>query len=286
MTEKTPDVTVQQMPGAAAATIDTSSATAPSDPSQPLVAPAEGSVPPMPEGGQEKYYNAETGAYDWESAFKEQAWVASQKPASDAENAEANPAEGAENTEGDQAAQDMATKAGVDFNEINDYVAANEGKPSEDHLKAFEAAGIPREIVEDYAAMKMDLAFQHIDTVTEFLGGDTGIANLRDYMSKNFTQDEVTAFENQLLEPGTWRATASFLLQSAGLPQGGRGLVKGPNAAASATSGETFGSEAEFNAAMRDPRYKSDPAYRTRVMNALRNSQQNIAVGGGAKHTL
>lgn len=280
--ETGPNVTVHNMPGAQQAVIDTSATSAPSDPDAPLVSPTG---PTMPEGGSEKFWDAEKGIYNWEADAKEKAWQLSQRSGQTAGQGEAaEGAEGAEESAGDEADQQAAEQAGVDLNAFNTYVAEN-GEPSEEHLALFEKAGISREIVEDYVSMKLDMAETHVRTVQEYLGGETGLALLRDHLAKNFSDAEVAAFEQQLYDPGTWRTTAAFLLQSAGLPQSGKGLVKGPNAAASATSGERFNSEAEFNAAMRDPRYRSDPAFRARVQAAVRNSP-NLMSTGGAQHTL
>lgn len=270
-----PEVVVTNVPGAQVAQIDTSAAATPSDPEAPLVAPETSGVPAMPEGGQEKYYNAEDGSYNWEAAFKEQAWIASQK----GETEQAEPAENAEATPAD-----VAEVAEINADDFNAQVMANEGIVPEEMLEQFKAKGIDPAIVQDYAATMHQKALDHIAQVETFLGGDTGLANLRDYMGKNFSSAEIEHFENQLIDPATWRAAAMTMLQAAGLPQGQQGIVKGPNAAPSATSGETFGSDAEFNQAMRDPRYKTDPAYRARVQNAVRNSPQLL--GTGPTHSL
>lgn len=240
-------------------------------------------APKMPEGGQEKYWDAEKGTYDWESAYKEQAWIASQQSAQ-TEDGQDTP--GAEPAEEPAASADADAIAGViSADDFNSAVMANDGQVPQEVLDGFAAKGIDPAIIEGYAAQMYAAAEQHIESVREFLGGENGIALLQDHMAKNFSAEEISGFEEQLADPKTWRAAAMTLLSAAGLPQGGRGLIKGPNAAPSATSGESFGSEAEFNAAMADPRYKTDPAYRARVETALRNSPRLINAGG-ARHTL
>jgi hypothetical protein len=230
----------------------------------PLVAD---DTPKMPDGGHEKYWNAEKSEYNWEAHARELAWKDDQKAAAVEGDQLANAT-----AEGDKAATDAAEHAGVDIDAFNEYVAEH-GAPSEEHLAMFEKAGIPPETVKDYVALKVEQAERHLGAITEFFGGESAIANLNQHLAKNYTPKEIEAFNEQLMNPGTWRVTASYLLQEAGMPRGGKGLIKGPNAQTpSNDNGESFASETEFNTAMRDPRYKTDPSYRVRVMNALRNS--------------
>lgn len=266
-----PDVVVNDVKGGDQVTVGDGQQPPSNDPS-PM---GQAGSPQMPEGGHEKYWNSEKGEYNWEAHAKEMAWQQNQKVADEQPAPEA---------EADQAAEEAAQQAGIDFNEFNSYVAENR-EPSEEHLKALEAAGIPPDVVKDYVQMKLEAADRHVSAVHEFLGGETGLANLKAHLAANYTEAEIAAFDEQLANPGTWRVAASYLLAEAGLPQGGRGLIKGQNAPAGpAAGGESFQTEAEFNAAMRDPRYKSDPQYRTRVENALRNSPH--LMGRAASHSL
>lgn len=277
-----PDVVVNDVKGGDQVTVGDGQQPPSNDPA-PM---GQAGTPQMPEGGHEKYWNAEKGEYNWEAHAREMAWKQGQKgqqddPAADDPYSSAGPAPTAD---ADQAAMDAAESAGIDFNEFNNHVLENR-EPSEEHLKALEAAGIPRDVVQDYVQMKLEAVERHISAVTDFLGGETGVANLKQHLANNYTEAEIEAFDAQLANPGTWRVTAAYLLADAGLPQGGRGLIKGTNAPPSpSTGGESFQTEAEFNAAMRDPRYKSDPQYRTRVENALRNSPH--LMGRAASHSL
>lgn len=275
-----PDVIVQDVKSGDQVTVGTPDAPA-TDPAAPLV---DDGTPVMPEGGHEKYWNAEKGEYNWEAHARELAWQKDQKPADDTPPADGGQQAEPTQADADAAAADAATKAGIDFDAFNSHVIENR-EPSEEHLAALEAAGIPRDVVQDYVQMKLEAADRHVAAVHEFMGGETGLANLKQHLADNYTEAEIAAFDDQLSNPGTWRVTAAYLLAEAGLPQGGKGLVKTVNApGGDTTGGESFANEAEFNAAMRDPRYKADPQFRQRVQNALRNSPQLI--GGGARHGL
>ncbi len=243
-------------------------------------------TPKMPEGGSEKFWDGEKGAYNWEGDAKEKAWQLAQKPAAPtapvAPTAPEAPVAPALDPAAPVEAQ-AAAAAGVDVAAFNAHVAEH-GEVSAEHLAAFEKAGIDPAIVTDYANMKLAQAADHIGSVTEYLGGDHGISQLKVFMGKTYSEAEVGAFENQLMDPSTWKATASMLLAQAGLaPGASSGLHQGPNASAPSTGGERFNSEAEFNTALRDPRYKTDAAYRSRVEASLRNSMGSMSAG--AKHT-
>ena len=241
-------------------------------------------TPKMPDGGSEKFWDGTKGEYNWEGDAKEKAWQLAQKPNVAAtppkepvQPISAVPATTPPAVIAEPAA--TAAAAGVDVAAFNAYVAEH-GEVSAEHLAAFDKAGIDPAIVTDYANMKLEQAAAHVSGVQDFLGGDTGIASLRTYMGANYTEAEVGAFEKQLLDPGTWKATASMLLAQAGLaPGASSGLHQGPNASAPSTGGETFNSEAEFNTALRDPRYKSDPTFRAGVESKLRNSMGAMKAG-------
>jgi hypothetical protein len=227
----------------------------------------EGDKAQMPEGGHEKYWDADKAEYNWEAHARELAWQNEQKTGQEERQETAEKLQ-----ETDKVAEQAAEKAGVNLDEFNAYVAEN-GKVNPEHLKSFEAAGIPPEAVEEYVALKIQAVENQYEAVVEYFGGAAAKDQLNQFLVKNFTRDEVVEFNNQLMNPAKWRATAAFLMGEAGMARPGRGLIKGDNQqGGAAAQGEQFATEAEFNAAMRDPRYKVDPAYRTRVQNTLRNS--------------
>ncbi len=271
----TPEVTVTNVAPNAAVTVTDE------------VIPAD-TTPKMPDGGSEKFWDGTKGEYNWEGDAKEKAWQLAQKP----NVAATPPKEPVQPKSADPAttpaaiiAEPAATAAaaGVDVAAFNAYVAEH-GEVSPEHLEQFKTAGIDPAIVTDYANMKLEQAAAHVEGVQDFLGGDHGITQLKTYMGANYTEAEVGAFEKQLLDPGTWKATASMLLAQAGLAPGtSSGLHQGPNQSAPSTGGTKFNSEAEFNTALRDPRYKSDPAFRKQVEDNLRNSMNSMSAG--PKHT-
>lgn len=257
-------VVVNDVKGNEQVTVGAAATDAPATDNAPM---GQGGQPQMPEGGHEKYWDADKAEYNWEAHARELAWQKDQKSAQ-----EANADEGEAIKRADDVAGQAAEKAGIDLIEFNEYVAEH-GKVNPEHLKQFEAAGIPPESVEEYVALKIAAVERQYDTVIDYFGGEAAKEQLNTFLVKNYTREEVVAFNEQLMDPGKWRATAAFLMGEAGMARPGHGLIKGNNAnAGGGAEGEKFATEAEFNAAMRDPRYKTDPAYRERVTKTLRNS--------------
>jgi hypothetical protein len=201
-----------------------------------------------------------------------------QKPAKEADTAagEAAP-EGAENA-GEAApseadARTAVEAAGLDFAELDQQVAAN-GKLDAEALEKLAKVGIPEDVVQRYVAFTVETAEKHVADVKQHLGGDQGIAAIKEWAGVNLKPEEVTAYENMLSDPAQWRVAADALLMRAGLPQGQKGpLVQAPNAASPGTTGtQPYQNEGEMVADQRRPEYKSDPTFREQVMARARAS--------------
>ncbi|NIV39401.1 MAG: hypothetical protein GWN58_61315, partial [Anaerolineae bacterium] len=99
---------------------------------EPPAPTADPATDGMPEGGVEKFWNAETKEYNWEADAKEKAWQLSQKEktAPAAENTETIPAEGEENNLPDSAEQ-IAEAAGLDLQAVNEAILETGQFPAE-----------------------------------------------------------------------------------------------------------------------------------------------------------
>ena len=117
-----------------------------------------------------------------------------------------------------------------------------------------------------------DLTDGEVNTIKNSVGGDTAYANIITWGNANLTQDTMQAFDSLV---GSGNAKAIELAVSGLKAQmenatgyEGRMLSgKSPS-----TSGEVFRSQPELVAAMNDPRYDSDPAYRQDVIAKLERS--------------
>jgi len=117
-----------------------------------------------------------------------------------------------------------------------------------------------------------DLSQGEIDTVYKSVGGEDKYSEIVGWAKENFSEAEINAYD-QIIESGNLDQI-NLALQSLNyrytdaMGQDGN-LLQGKPAAAEAT----FRSRAELIAAMNDPRYDSDPAYRQDVISKLDRSE-------------
>jgi hypothetical protein len=148
---------------------------------------------------------------------------------------------------------------------------AETGELSEKSYRALEGKGIPRELVDAYVEGQRALADSQINSVFSAVGGQESYNKMTSWAAENLSPDEIAAFDS-LIESGN---QASVMMAVRGLharysaAAGSPRLIQGGMAASGTTA---YRSLAELTAAMRDPRYKSDPAYRKDVEERLRIS--------------
>jgi Phage T7 capsid assembly protein len=147
------------------------------------------------------------------------------------------------------------------------------GELSDGTYKKLEAAGINREMVDQYIAGVSAVQAQVFDAVTGAVGGEEAYSKMTDWAANNMTEAQLNAFNAQV-ETGDL-ATAQLAVQglaaqyqqAVGTMPTGFQLGGGQEA-----SGSSFASVAELQSAMSDPRYSNDPAYRADVAKRLNNS--------------
>ena len=144
------------------------------------------------------------------------------------------------------------------------------GELSEESYDRLEKeAGIPQDIARAYVEGQRALVEQQQNTVFAEVGGQDNYNEMVDWAGENFTDAEITSFDNAV-DSGDANAvmmavkglSARYAQANGTTPH----LVQG-NAGKDSTSG--FQSWQQVSAAMRDPRYAKDPAYRSDVENRL-----------------
>jgi hypothetical protein len=170
-----------------------------------------------------------------------------------------------------QAAAEALQVAGLDIAPFSEEFAA-EGKLSDDSYAKLEQAGFPREIVDTFIAGQMAMQQQAVDLVEkdvaeikQIAGGDEGYQSLAQWASQNLSAEEMEAFDT-LLQTGSKDVIKLAVAGMVARMQSAEG--KEPNLVqpgGRAPQADVFRSMAEAQQAIRDPRYKSDPAYRKDV---------------------
>ena len=172
-------------------------------------------------------------------------------------------AEKKESAKAEEASAPEATTGAID-DARNEFAEA--GELSDKTFDALEAAGLPREFVEQYIAGQQAMSVQQAATIQESIGGAGNYEAMAEWASENLADGDLDAFNDIVEGQSVEQARVAVKgLYAQFLAAGG----KGPALVQGSTSGDAgvkpFGSTAQVTEAMRDPRYASDPAYRENV---------------------
>ena len=167
----------------------------------------------------------------------------------------------------------------------NEYYA-NEGKLSDETIEKFSSMSskdlvnaymdIVKNNPQDQAAPAQDISDADINTIKNSVGGENQYSNMINWAGQNLDEKATEAFDN-VVSSGN---VQMIQLAVAGLKaqydeaNGYEGrMLTGKGAK---TSGDVFRSQPELVAAMSDPRYDRDPAYRQDVIEKLDRSDLNF----------
>ena len=129
----------------------------------------------------------------------------------------------------------------------------------------------------DYDEPVRDLSDSEVNQIQNFAGGQEAYGNLMQWASENVDPTYVQAFDSLIDsgDPAAIQLAVAGLMATQQEQQGYEGrMYRG--SAAYENSAPAFRSQAELVAAMNDPRYDNDPAYRQDVFDALARSELNM----------
>ena len=223
----------------------------------------------MPEGGHDKFYNKETGEYDWKNHAKELQYkidqsntqtTPEQQPQQNAETK--NEAE----TE-QQAVDSIIARAGLQNDNLRSQLE-NNGDFDEPTYEALQKVGIPKDIVETYVE---NIKFRRDRTVSdalEYVGGEDAWRNMNQWAVDNLPQEEISKF-NELLASDQWKIGVDAMKVRMGSNTFEPKMTTGNQ-----LPGTTYGykSKSEMKADMSNPKYQSDPSFRKEVMRKMQSA--------------
>lgn len=166
---------------------------------------------------------------------------------------------------------EVLDKAGLNFENFqNEYDQT--GGLSEAAYADLEKAGFSKQLVDSWIAGQEALANDMTESVFQTVGGEAQYNDMMEWAAQNLPPSEIEAY-NSAMDGGDINLTrlavnglaARYRAEVGSEPK----LVQGETAG---TSGGSFQSAAELTAAMRDPRYQKDPAYRKTVADKLARS--------------
>jgi hypothetical protein len=166
---------------------------------------------------------------------------------------------------------DVLNNKGVDFNSLQSEY--NElGGLSESAYQKLEEAGFPKSLVDTWIAGQQAMASGMNEQVFGSVGGEENYNQMVEWAADTLPPSEIEAY-NKAMDSGdisminmAVNGLAARYRSEVGTEPS---LVQGETAS---TSGGSFQSAAELTAAMRDPRYQNDPAYRKAVADKLARS--------------
>ena len=193
--------------------------------------------------------------------------------------------EGYEEEEGsDEEVSDFAPAINL-INEASDEYYANNGALSEETISRFSEMS-SQDLVNAYmemyeagqvnTAQVAEMSDAQVNSVMNAAGGEANYNTVVEWAASNLSDRQIDAFDS-VVDSGNPAAIGIAFqgLQSAYQEANGyEGRMlqgKSPSSA-----GETYRSQAELVAAMGDPRYDNDPAYRADVVEKLNNSDLNF----------
>jgi hypothetical protein len=220
-------------------------------------------VPAKPEGIPDKFYNAETGAVDYDAMAKSY---------NELEKKQSGKPEVEPPVEEPKTADDAVEAAGLDMGKLTEEYDTNEGL-TDDSYAALEAAGIPKATVDQYIQGQKALVAQAQTEAYSLTDGKEGYEAMSQWAKANLSEAELSNYNTQVNSPNSKvreMAIRGLHSQFASDSGDGKPLVHGNNSVTADGSG--FKSRAQMIEAMQDSKYQSDPAYRAEVEAKLARS--------------
>ena len=178
---------------------------------------------------------------------------------------------------------DIFKDSEIDPWSISEHFHENQGTITEDMYQSLESAGLSRGSIDSYLAGRAiesgytqaqvsDISDSQVNQIKNFAGGEQAYGNLVNWASQNLDQQSIQAFDS-IVNTGSIEAiqlAVSGLKSQYEAANGYEGTLY--SGKAPREGGDVFRSQAELVAAMGDPRYDRDPAYRQDIINKLERS--------------
>jgi hypothetical protein len=157
-----------------------------------------------------------------------------------------------------------------------------EGKFSDDNIAALEAAGIPKSMVETYAAGLAALETVNLQAVHAAAGGAEAFQSAQAWAAQALSDADLDYFNGNIDNPANRTQAVEWLMAkySAARPSEGN-LVVDTNS--TSPTGDVFTNQSQVTAAMSSDQYRQDPAFRKAVGEKLIRSKRAGSLSVGAE---
>jgi len=192
------------------------------------------------------------------------------------------PRENEETKETTESEEEVTEEVTADSSLFDRLYEESKGEFSEETLKEISNAK-PEELAKMYLDYRYNnttekevLSEQDATSLKNSVGGDEAYTQMMQWANDNLSEQEISMYDS-VMETGN-AGSAYFAMQALSYRFNDSVGVEGKllQGKAPANSSRGFKSQAEVVAAMSDPRYDRDPAYRQEIMSKLENSNVNF----------
>lgn len=181
-------------------------------------------------------------------------------------------AKGEKSEETQEAAEEAVAKAGLDMSALEAEFDA-EGALSEKSLKALEDVGISKDMVDAYIQGQQAMIQVYENSVMEAAGGRENYEAMIKWAGASMDAEEIEAYDEAVNSFDMKKAKfAVASLKARFEAKFGKAPEKSLDGKGATAEGG-YGSTAEMERDMNDPRYHTDPAFRSSVQRKIANSQ-------------
>lgn len=175
---------------------------------------------------------------------------------------------GEDTSEATEAAEEAVEKAGLDMSALEaEY--AEKGELSAKSLKALEAVGISPDMVDTYIKGQEAMIQVYESSVMEAAGGKDTYEAMIKWAGQNMDADEIAAYDEAVNSFDMKKAKFAVASLKARYEAKFGKTPASPVDGRSAGTEGGYGSTAEMERDMNDPRYNTDPAFRASVQRKI-----------------
>lgn len=231
--------------------------------------PKDDLTPPetRPDWLPEKFKSAEDMAKAYQALESKLGSGNKEEPKADTKSAEAITSENA-TTEN---AQEQLSKAGLNLDEFSAEFASK-GELSPESYEKLQKAGFDQNLVNDYIEGQRARAAQFESGIKAEVGGDDKFNEMVNWAKANLTESEIVAYNKAVGSANADTAKLAVLGLSAKFNAANGSEPQRTLGGNQASGSDVFESTAQVTEAMKDPRYKNDPAFRAKVQSKLGRS--------------
>lgn len=240
------------------------------------------SATPRPDHVPEKFWDPVKGEARWDDLAKSYAELEKSRSAPKAEDAQAPaPVKPVEGTKIERPTEPEPAPLASLLETVTASFTA-EGKFSDESIASLEAAGIPKSMVETYAAGLKALETLGLQAVHEAAGGAEAFSAAQAWAAQSLNDADLAYFNDNIDDPGKRTQTVEWLMAKYTAARPSEGSLVNDTSTASA-SGDVYTSQTQVTEAMSSERYRTDPAFRQSVGEKLMRSKRSGSISVGAQ---